>query len=117
MKKLVTYHIQFILAIIIISTANAQSRNDTLYTDFDLVNFKPRIPFSPSDSNNCFVRYHYNKSGKQEGFEFINRFSEKNYSRFATIVERPYGTVLAFNTEKTPGYEKVIIFGDWDYLK
>jgi hypothetical protein len=94
------------------------SQKKNFYTDFDLLTLKGinQVAAAETDSLSAFLQYSVMSSGKLKKLAIVTHKSNgrKKY-RKADIIQHPYGTLIRFATLKTPGYEKVIIFADWDY--
>jgi hypothetical protein len=96
-----------------------QTKNDSLYTNFDLVNFKtvdPAVTQKPYQKG-YYIRNLPPKKRSKQNIELIKLYSDssKLFTRKASIINTDYGTLFAFKVMKEPGYEKVLIFADWDY--
>jgi hypothetical protein len=112
--KLIKCLLIFITAFVS-SAAFAQSKTNNIFADFDLRLLMPVVPVSNKPVNNpgSYIR---KTSAKKSRFELIKVYRDSSTgSRKATLKQLSYGNVLAFKTLKTPGYEKVLIFADWDY--
>jgi len=98
--------------------AYGQEKNNSLYRDFDLVNFKTVNPVTTQKfyQKGYYIRNLPPKKSKQN-IELIKlyRDSGKLYTRKASIIDTDYGKVFAFKVMKEAGYERVLIFADWDY--
>jgi hypothetical protein len=103
------------ITVFVSSAAFAQSNTDSIFADFDLSLLMPVVHVSNKPTNNpgSYIRKTSLKKGSLELIK-VYRNSSRG-SRKATLKHLSYGNVLAFKTLKTPGYEKVLIFADWDY--
>jgi hypothetical protein len=103
------------ITVFVSSTTFAQSNTDSIFADFDLSLLMPVVHVSNKTTNNhgSYIRKTSLKKGSLELIK-VYRNSSRG-SRKATLKQLSYGNVLAFKTLKTPGYEKVLIFADWDY--
>jgi hypothetical protein len=110
--------LNYFLFIFISLQGYSQVNTDSLYKDLDLKNFKPIDPAIPQNlySRGFYIRNIIPKKKAKETIELIKVYKDSSsHSRKATIINTGYGNVLAFKEMKTPGFEKVIIFGAWDY--
>jgi len=106
-------------AFIVISLRSyGQINTDSLYKDIDLTGFKPLRPAVPQNlyKGGFYIRNIIPNKRSKETIELIKVYRDSSTdSRKAKVVKLDYGDVLAFKVLKSPGYEKVIIFADWDY--
>jgi len=105
------------IALLITLHSFGQTNTDSLFTDFDIITFKPVTPASPQilKTENKYIRYAHAKPKAKQKLEFIRVYRDTStYSRKAKILNFDYGTVLAFDVMKTAGYEKVLFFADQD---
>ena len=107
-----------LLALLISPALFAQSSPDSLYQDLDIYTQKPvrSVSFANADSNKRYIKYFYNKKGKQTGIG-IYETTKYPHQRTGNFINTRFGNVLAFNMLKTPGFEKVIIFGQKYYYE
>ena len=105
--------------IVIALHSYGQINPGSLYKDFDLASLKPFDPAVPQNLNTkgFYIRNLSPKKKAKETIELIKvyRDSGSSGSRKAAVLQFDYGTVVVFKMMKEPGYEKVIIFADWDY--
>ena len=107
-----------LIFIVIASHSYGQINSDSLYKDIDLTSLRPFNPAIPQNLNNrgFYIRNIVPKKKAKETIELIKVYRDSSVdSRKARITKLDYGTVLSFKVMKAPGYEKVIIFADWDY--
>ena len=96
----------------------SQVNADSLYKDLDLTNFATINPAIPQNlyTRGFYIRNIVPKKKTKETLELIKVYRDSSVdSRKARITKLDYGTVLSFKVMRAPGYEKVIIFADWDY--
>lgn len=96
----------------------AQKKDTIVFTDFDWVNLKPIKPtpesrFGPWER---FIRVTDSSAGKLK-MEIEERRETDSKIRKINLVNTRFGTVLAFSSLRTTGYEKVLIFADHDIIK
>lgn len=98
------------------SVAVAQSKADSVFADFDLSMLTPVSPVSRERIKNL-TSYIIRKSSKKgNSIELIKIYDDSSIGvRKASLKQQDFGNVLAFKTLKTPGYEKVLLFTDWDH--
>lgn len=104
------------ITVFVSSAAFAQSKSDNIFADFDLSRLMPVASVSNNSISNpgSYIRKTSPKKG--DHLELIKVYKDSSTGRRkATLKQLSYGNVLAFKTLKTPGYEKVLIFADWDY--
>jgi hypothetical protein len=106
--------------VFLISAKALGQMNDTLFTDFDLTTLKAIKPAVPQtlEAGQKYIRSIHSKpkSKAKQKIELTKVYRDTSFdSRKARVLHLDYGAVLAFNVLKTPGYEKVLIFADWDY--
>ena len=103
---------------VLFSSAASAQKADSLFADFDLNLLIPVAPVSNEHINNRGSYIRKPSSGKGNHLELIKVYRDSSIARRkATLKQLSYGNVLAFKTLKTPGYEKVLIFADWDYYQ
>jgi hypothetical protein len=106
--------------VFLISAKALGQMNDTLFTDFDLTTLKAIKPAVPQtlEAGQKYIRsiHSKSKSKAKQKIELTKVYRDTSFdSRKARVLNLDYGTVLAFDVLKTPGYEKVFFIADWDY--
>lgn len=107
-----------LLFILCNSPAVGQPKKEELYADFDLFALKGIHPVPPGnpDSLSLLIGYSPVQNGHPKEFDLIQYSDESKIKRRkATITQSLLGTLVSFKKLKTPGYEKVAFFADWDY--
>lgn len=113
--QFVKYLITFLIVFFSLS-AHAQQKSDSLFADFDLWLLVPVIPVSKGGLSTHGLYIQKTSPKKTNHFELIKVYKDSSIAvRKATLRHFSYGNVLSFKTLKTPRYEKVFIFADWDY--
>jgi hypothetical protein len=113
--QLIKCFLSFII-ILLSSAVHAQPKADSLFADFDLSMQVPVAPVSRESISKpgSYIRKASGKKGSHP--DLIKVYKDSSIAvRKATLMHLSYGNVLAFKTLRTPGYEKVLIFADWDY--